>query len=125
MDILDKNRNGHIKAKELWKHLVLKEYEIVISEDILTNIYYISKDKTKILEFLKYIQKSWKIVCFGQNIVKNAIDLSLKQNLDFEDVLQCLCAKESGCETILTNDKKFFDCGIAIYTPNEFLQQRK
>jgi len=53
-------------------------------------------------------------VAFGKNIIKRTIELSLQRSLDLEDVLQCLCAKENSCEAIMTNDKKFCDCGLSI-----------
>jgi len=55
-------------------------------------------------------------------VIKNAIDLSLEKSLDLEDMLQCLSAKENGCKALITNDKKFYDCGLAIYTAEEFLK---
>jgi predicted nucleic acid-binding protein len=54
-------------------------------------------------------------------VIQNAIDLSLEKNLDLEDVLQCLCVKENGCNALISNDKEFVDCGVSIYTTDEFL----
>jgi len=105
----------------LWKIVVFKNIEILLSEDILTNIFYISKEKRKVLEFFKLIQNRWKIIPFGKDVIKKAIDLSLEKDLDLEDVLQCLCAKENGCEVFISNDKKFYDCGIEIMNCEEFL----
>jgi predicted nucleic acid-binding protein len=45
----------------------------------------------------------------------------LGNSLDLEDILQCLCAKENGCDVLITNDKKFYDCDIKIMTIKEFL----
>ena len=121
LDIIGTNRLKHNEAKELWKIVVFKNIEILLSEDILTNIFYISKEKRKVLEFFKLIQHRWKIVPFGKDIIKKAIDLSLEKDLDLEDVLQCLCAKENGCKVFISNDKKCYDCGIEIMNCEEFL----
>jgi len=49
--------------------------------------------------------------------------MSLEKDLDLEDVLQCLCAKENGCDVFITNDRKFYDCGINIMTTEAFLER--
>jgi len=123
LDILDTQRQGHEQAILLWEHATIRECEIFISEDILTNVFYIAKEKIKILEFLQLIQDRWHIVSFGKEVIRKAIELSLEQGLDLEDVLQCLCAKENACETLIANDKTFYDCGIQIVTAQEFLHQ--
>ena len=96
----------------------------MVSEDMLSTIFYISKNKKKTLEFLKLIQKRWEIVPFGREVVRRAVDLSLEKDLDLEDALQCLCAKENGCEVLITNDKKFYDCGMQIMHSAEFLENK-
>ena len=44
---------------------------------------------------------------------------------DFEDVMQYQCAKEAGCDVIITNNKKDFQlfCDIPFLTSEEFLVQ--
>lgn len=42
LDIIDSSRVNHPLAKELWKLLVLNECKIMISEDMLSTIYYIN-----------------------------------------------------------------------------------
>ncbi len=111
-----------MESKELWKIAVLKNIKILLSEDILTNVFYISKEKRKVLEFFKLIQHRWKIVPFGKDVIQKSIDLSLEKDLDLEDVLQCLCANENGCDVFITNDKKFYDCGIKIMNCTEFIE---
>ncbi len=123
LDILNVSRLDSDNAKLLWKKLILNDCQIVISEDMLSTIFYINKNNEKTLEFFKIIQNRWLIVPFGKEVIDNAIDLSLEKGLDLEDVLQCLCAKENGCEILITNDNKFYDCGVSIYTANEFLDK--
>ena len=122
LDIVDSNRINNKKAIQLGNILVRKKYTIIISEDMLTTIFYINKDKKQTLNFFKIITNRWQVVPFGKKIIEDAIELSLKNNLDLEDTLQCLCAKENGCEVLITNDKKFYDCGISICTIEGFLK---
>jgi len=121
IDILDTNRPNSQSAKRLLKHLSHEDIKIIISEDMLSTIFYIVKNKQAVLEFFRVIQKRWTISPFGQDVIKDAIELSLEKNLDFEDVAQCLCAKENGCIALITSDKSFYDCGITPYTSDEAL----
>jgi predicted nucleic acid-binding protein len=121
VDIIDDSRVNHSMSIEMLEALVINDYEIYISEDMLSTIYYILKDKNKALLFFKnLIFIDWNILSFGLEIMKQATDLSLEKNLDLEDTLQCLCARENGCEVLITNDKTFSDCGIKIITLEEF-----
>ena len=121
LDMIDPSRHNHSKSIQLLKKFGLQEYQMYISEDMLSTIYYISKDKTSTLEFFEnIIFIDWSILAFGTNVIKNATQEALQKNLDLEDLLQCLCAKENGCQILITNDKKFYDCGIKIVAYDYF-----
>ncbi len=124
VDLLDTTRSSSVKSQQLVKKLMLEKAEIVISEDMLSTVFDLIKNKQATLQFFKTIQSKWHIVPFGAEVIQNAIEVSLEKSLDLEDVLQCLCAKENGCSALITNDKKFVDCGIPIYTTDEFLDKR-
>ena len=103
-------------------YLEIQDYKIVISEDMITNIYYINKDKKQVLNFIKeIILDNWIVAGFGLDIMKQATNYCIKNNTDLEDTLQCFCAKNNNCDIFLTSDKKFIDCGIKILSYNEFL----
>lgn len=123
IDLMVPTRATHAVSLELLKYLTSESYKIVISEDIISTVFYVVKEKKQVLNFFKTIQSKWHIVPFGAEVIKNAIDLALDKGLDLEDVLQCLCAKENGCSALITNDKKFVDCVVSIYTIDEFLSK--
>jgi len=124
LDIIDSTRKNHKFALEVVRYLLLNDYTIVISEDMLSTIFYISIQKKDALLFVKeVILIDWQIVSFGEDVIRTAINLSIEKNLDLEDLLQCLCAKENSCDVLITNDKKFFDCGVSIYTTENFLEK--
>ena len=124
LDMIDPSRHNHSKSIQLLKKLGLQEYKMYISEDMLSTIYYISKDKTSTLEFFEnIIFIDWSILAFGTNVIKNATQEALQKNLDLEDLLQCLCAKENGCQILITNDKKFYDCGLEVLSTEAFLDK--
>lgn len=123
LDIISTSRKNNLIAIQLWESLVLSETEIVISEDILTNVFYISKNKKDVLTFFELIQNRWEIVHFGKNVIQQAITFSLKKSLDLEDLLQCLCAKENNCQIFISNDKKFYNCGLEVLSAETFLEK--
>ncbi len=122
IDFIDNQRPRHDVAVELFRNLILGDYVVYISEDMMTTIFYVLGDKKRTLQFFKVILKTWKIVPFGERSINKAIDLALKNNFDLEDILQCICAKENNCNILITSDHKFYDCGISIYSIKEFLK---
>ena len=122
LDILDSQRENHHLTKQLLTKIVNEEYSVVISEDMLSIIYYIIKNKQAVLNFFRLILKEWNVVAFEEDTISTAIDLCLKTpNQDFEDTLQCLCAKKEGCEFLISRDASFVDCGVPVITIEEFL----
>ena len=124
LDLLTQERKNHLKSKELLTHLLLNNYEIVISEDMLSTIYYIAKNKSATVTFFQAIQEEWIIVPYGKENIAKALIFSLENNSDLEDTLQCFCAKAHDCECVITSDKKFVNCGIDIVDYNKFLKQK-
>ena len=50
----------------------------------------------------------------------------MKQNKnykDFEDTLQYILAKNSSCDSIVSNDKNFFSQEMPLYTSKEFVKR--
>jgi len=122
-DMIDAQRDYHETSLELLKTLMIEGYAVLISEDMLSTLYYISNDKRATLDFFEnIIYVDWKVVPFEIDIVKEATHLSLTKELDLEDILQCLCAKNNSCDMLITNDKKFVDCGMEIVNYESFLK---
>jgi predicted nucleic acid-binding protein len=121
LDFLDAKRQGHQDAVELMQYLLLNDYEIVISEDMISTIFYIDKQHKRVLAFFQTILDKWHIVPFGLSVIREAVTLSLEKQLDLEDVLQALSAKEHGCYTLVTNDKKFYQETVRTETVVSFL----
>lgn len=121
-DIIDAKRANHEKAMKLMEKLIYDDFVVCISEDMLTTLFYISKEKTETLEFFKnVIFQDWEILNFNKKILGDGVELSLKSSLDLEDIFQCLCAKQNGCEIIITNDSKFYNCGLEIFSIEQFI----
>ena len=123
LDFLDKKRPFHAQAKALMAKLIMEEYSIFISEDMLSTIFYISKEKEKVLLFFETIIVKWLVVPYGVALISEAIRVcKTDKGQDLEDTLQCLCAKEHGCVCIVTSDKGFIDCGVEVLSYDEMLR---
>lgn len=123
MDIIDAKRVKHALAMQLMEKVIEEEMVVCVSEDMLSTLFYISKEKQQTLEFFQNVVFiDWEVFGFGRAILEEGVKLALSQNADLEDVLQCLCAKQNGCEIIVTNDGGFYDCGLEIVDVEQFLQ---
>lgn len=122
-DIIDAKRAKHVPAMQLMEKVIEEEMVVCVSEDMLTTLFYISKEKQQTLEFFQHVVFiDWEVFGFGRAILEEGTRLALSQNADLEDVLQCLCAKQNGCEIMVTNDGRFYDCGLEIMDVEQFLQ---
>jgi len=96
-------------------------YEGVILDITLINIDYISrKQQVDAKDFLKILVQDCKVVGADNNLSMEALNLD---NSDFEDSLQYICAKNSGCEYIISNDKKFYHGEIEVLSSSEFVNK--
>ena len=124
LDLLDSHRKGHAQAKQLMAKLVEKETRIVVSEDMLSTIYYVIHDKPAVLEFIRWMTANWQIVPFGRSVIDQAVKhCQNSAGQDFEDTLQCYCAKENSCDLLISNDAAFVECGVLTLRVNDFLQK--
>jgi len=127
LDLLDDTRNSHMNSKKLIEHCLCNDLLIAISDDIITTVYYLSQkniSRQKLLEFIKFLSKHFKILVFDRDVIDETVDICLhKHSYDFEDTLQAICAKKHQFSTLITNDKKFPKLdNINIITPKEFLE---
>ena len=121
LDFIIPDRANYQLAKQSFQKVVEQNYEVFISEDIISTTYYIAKGyREECIAFFQGALEFWKIVSFGNSVLKKSFDFSLKHKTDLVDTLQCFCAKENGC-IFLTGDKKFVDCGVKMVTYDEFL----
>jgi predicted nucleic acid-binding protein len=122
LDFLDSTRDSHNSTKKVFEILIDQNSTIVISEDILTTIYYVVKNKHSVHNFFETIITSWEIVSFGSKVISNGVAIC-KENLDldFVDVIQSLCAKEYGCSLIISNDKNFYNSGVSVLSSEKFI----
>ena len=127
VDLLDTSRKDSISSLKVLAIAVANDFEMAISEDILTTVYYVAKKsvaRKKILLFFKMIEDEFDILNFKKGVIKKSIRLCQKNSrLDFEDTLQAVCAQEHDCDMIITNDKKFPKLKVPVKTTKDFLSE--
>ena len=107
--------------KALYKPTLFRGWSFS-SEDMLSTIFYISKDKEKVLLFFETIIDKWSVVPYGKELISEAIiECKMTKGQDLEDTLQCLCAKKHNCTYIVTSDKGFIDCGVEVISYDDML----
>ena len=114
LDLLVEERANHHRARSLVLFLLEKSIEIVISEDMLSTIYYVTRDKENTLLFLQTIQSQWHITHYGSEVIAKSLHYALDNKCDLEDTLQCFVAIENACKTLITSDRSFVKCSDII-----------
>ena len=127
IDIFDNTRRNHRYSVEAIRYLLQRNVRLLTSSDLITTVYYVlaKVDRKKALQDIKRVVEIFEIIPFGEGEVKTAIDLMKKDSnfKDFEDTLQYVLAKKSGCELILSNDKGFYSPDIEVLDVVQFLKR--
>ena len=60
--------------------LIMEDYSIFMSEDMLSTIFYISKDKEKVLLFFETILSKWSVAPYGIALIsdKSFVDCAVE-----------------------------------------------
>lgn len=122
LDVLTQRTLFYDDAAVVWS---LVEQGIVsgyISAISVNNVFYIAR-KLKTLEdaqsLVDKILKDFRVIALDYEILKLARTIS---NQDYEDLIQYFSAIKSGCNYLITRNKKDFpDSGIDLLLPKEFL----
>jgi len=111
-------REKYKEALQIFNAIEQGRFEAFILDITILNIDYIAKKQTKdIRDFLVLVNRLFKVVGASNKTIKEALELS---NDDLEDNLQYICAKDSQCKVIITNDKKFISKEIQLMKSDEF-----
>lgn len=93
----------------------------VILDITVLNIDYIAKKQVKdIKEFIKLVNRNFKVVGVSNDMISKALKID---NKDFEDTLQYIGAKSFDCDCVITNDKNFYKDGIETLSSSEFVKR--
>ncbi|OQX73306.1 MAG: hypothetical protein B6D59_06145 [Campylobacteraceae bacterium 4484_4] len=124
IDLFDSSRQSFHESKRIYTTLYQNDVTICTSCDIATTVYYLtarSVNTKEALEAIEIINQTIHILPFGNDQIEQAIALMRNAYRDFEDTLQYISAKESGCEAIISNDKNFTAKDIPLFSSKEFV----
>ena len=118
LDLLLKRENYH-EALLILNAIEKKLFAGFVLDVTLLNIDYIANKQLKdIKRFLRLLNEICQVVGGDNEMFDEALQLD---NDDLEDNMQYICARRTGCDLIVTNDKAFYSDGIPIITGSEFV----
>lgn len=105
-------------------------YTLVVNTTSITNTTYFLQDRQKIatdividkISMIEEDEDLFLVVLETKQIRQKAREYARENDADYEDALQYFCAKESGCDTIITNDKNFPKLDIRLTRTNKNLE---
>ena len=102
------------KAKELFYRVAKREVEVMVSEGIIMECYFVllkfyKWDKNRLIDKLEKILKMKNVFCSEKYILLQALEILKAKNIDFIDALLCAKSKALGHE-ILSFDKDIEKC---------------
>ena len=118
LDLIDKDRGNLDKTREFMKVAIINNDELCTSCDIFTTVYYVASKKLSSQNIISELEKLLTfidVVTIDIDIIKEAMAL-MKENDDFEDMLQYVCALRSQSNMIITNDKNFYYGDIELHS---------
>ena len=128
IDVTDTTRESSKMSSEFIKMVFddMHRYELFISCDLITTIYYILKKelgREQSLKEIKKINKFITIIEFGNIETAEAIELMErnKKYSDLEDTIQYVMARKEKCDYIITNDKNFASGDVPVLSSKEAL----
>ncbi len=127
---IDLNDDSRIYSKDclqILDYLVVNHIKIYTSCDLITTIYYIlsKQSKLKALSQIEELNKICKIIEFSNTELKQTCEAMREDSKfkDLEDTIQYILAKNTKCDLILSNDKKFYSPEIQLFNSTEFIKQ--
>ena len=117
LDILDKKRERHAKAKEVLKAFLDNNMALYTSSDIISTISYFLQKKLNLkdtvinIDFI--VQQVSILVATNEDFMElnkmilEKIEEDKSLNIDYEDCMQLFLANKHNVKNILTSDKSF------------------
>lgn len=113
-------RDGAKEAVLIMNAIEKGLFEAYLLDITLLNIDYVAKKQVKdVRAFLSLVNETMNIVGANNKIIAEALQI---ENDDFEDSVQYVSAKNSGCTLVVTNDKKFYNQDMKICSSFEFVE---
>ncbi len=129
IDANDVSRLSYESCYLLIPKLLSQGVQIYTSCDLITTIYYIlsRQSKEKALDSIEQINKICKVIEFSNVEVTQTCKLMRENEKfnDLEDTLQYVLAKNTKCDLIISNDKKFHSEDLELLNSYEAVEKFK
>jgi len=114
-------REGYKDAVQILNDCANKTFDGHVSDVTLLNIDYIANKQVKhTKKFIKTIVDVMAVLGADNHVFTSSLEID---NVDLEDNVQYICAIESNCEVIVSNDKKFYRGEVEVLCSAEFVQR--
>ncbi|HIP61556.1 MAG TPA: PIN domain-containing protein [Sulfurovum sp.] len=114
-------REGCNEAIVILNAIELKLFDGFILDITVLNIDYIAKAQVKhIRDFLRLVNDTITVLGGNNQTIRDALSI---KNLDLEDNMQYISAKNLACDMIVTNDMSFYGGDIDQYSSAEFVDK--
>jgi len=123
IDLLSRRQPFHTDVEQILNLSVRGDFQIVVSSLTLATTSYILSKKLSGAD-IKSVLKNFSLMSEISLVDKGIVAQALADEgfLDFEDGLQHYSAISSGCEIIITRDKKDFkNSKLPVMNPGQFL----
>ena len=127
LDLIDIDR-GNLEKTRAFILRALKEGVLLSTScDILSTVYYVAKkriDKQTLVQELATLMDIFEIDVIDKDVIMLALEKNTEDlKLDFEDVLQSVCANMHACDILVTNDKTFLKEDMLVLTLDEAMEK--
>jgi predicted nucleic acid-binding protein len=120
LDLILKREN-YKEALQIFNAIEKKLFDASILDITILNIDYVAKKQIQNMDaFLSTINQLFQVLGASNQTIEKALNID---NNDLEDNVQYVCAKEAGCEIIITNDKNFYSESIEKVSSIEFVHR--
>jgi len=127
LDFFDSTRLSHKFSADFYNYVLINNYKLFTSCDIITTIYYVDSknNKYKTLDKIRNINKTLKVIEFSNKEIEQTCALmSEDENYkDLEDTIQYVLAKKLECDMIISNDKNFYAADLHVISSKEFCDE--
>jgi len=127
IDANDNTRRSYEQSFKIIPYLLSHNIKILTSCDLITTIYYIlsKKGRDEALDKIEQLNKICTIIDFSNKELLETTNLMRedKNFKDLEDTIQYVLAKNTNCDLVITNDKKFHSPDIELFSSDDFIKK--
>ncbi len=127
LDLIDIDRGNLEKTRAFVLRAFEKGLVLSTSCDILSSVYYVAQkkiEKTTLVDELALLIDIFEIDVIDKEVIMIALHKNREDlKLDFEDLMQSVCAVMRSADMLVSNDKTFFDEDILVLSLDDAMEK--